>query len=229
VSYWSAAHVRSVALAEASRLTLRRFLPAELVDASPKRALELVSTPKTVNATVLVSDLRGFTAMSETLPPARVLEGLNEVQGAFAAAVRARGGVVDKFMGDGMLAVFGAFQPMPDHCARALGAALDMRRALSAVNAARAARGEPELGMGIGVHAGPLIAGCLGSGARLEMTVIGDTVNIASRLEAHTKEKGVDVLVSEDAALSSGVPTEPLGEVALRGRRQPLRVHQLPP
>ncbi len=226
-SLGSAENVRQLARAEASRANLRRFLPAALVDASPERALRIISTPSAMNATILVSDLRGFTAMAETLSPAAVLDALNEIQGAFASVIRARGGIVDKFLGDGMLAVFGAPQELENHPAHAVKAARDMRVALAKVNVARTRRGESALAMGVGVHSGPVIAGCLGSGARLEFTVIGDTVNITSRLEALTKDKEVDILVSEETARRSGLKTESLGEVQIRGRQQPLRVHTI--
>jgi adenylate cyclase len=194
-----------------------------------------LTEPRALDATVLVSDLRGFTTMSEELPPADVFELLNEIQGAFARAVRNEGGIVDKFLGDGMLAVFGAPEPVDDHALRAVEAAIGMRRELETVNAKRAKRGQADLRMGIGIHSGPVVAGCLGSGARLEFTVIGDTVNTASRIESLTKEHQVEVLVSEATyeriAEQSGTGElaifRRVGEVAVRGRAHGLVVHTL--
>ena len=140
--------------------------------------------------------------------------------------MHACGGVVDKFMGDGMLAVFGALDPAPDHARRALSAVRRIRSAVEELN-----RGLPEerrLRIGVGVHSGTMVAGCLGGGSRLEFTVIGDAVNTTSRLESLTKEKGVDVLISEETARRA--PDEglvDLGVVAVRGRQQGLHVFTL--
>jgi class 3 adenylate cyclase len=222
--------VRRAVESEIGRTTLARFLPDTVVARAHADPLALVTEPKHVEATILVSDLRGFTAMSEKLDPVQVLELLNEVQGAFATAVRDQGGIVDKFMGDGMLAVFRADSTGEDHARRALAATRAMASALAPINHAWSARGLPRIRFGVGIHSGPVVTGCLGSGARLEFTVIGDTVNTASRLEALTKEKGVAVLVSEEAARLLGAEAaelEPIGEVAIRGRDAPLRVHAL--
>ncbi len=132
-------------------------------------------------------------------------------------------------MGDGMLAVFGAPETVADHARRGFGAARAIRSALETVNQARAARREPPLRIGVGLHSGAVVTGCLGSGTRAEFTVIGDTVNTASRLEALTKEKGVDVIVSEETVRRLGAEegVQALGEVAIRGRKEPLRVYAL--
>lgn len=221
--------VRRAIRAEVGKLLLGRFLPQELVDRAHEGGAELIPPPRQLDATILVTDLRGFTRLAESRPPAEVLLLLNELQGAFAREVRAEGGVVDKFMGDGMLAVFGAPTPSEDHAARAVRAARGLQRALREVNAARAGRGEGALGIGIGVHSGQVVAGCLGGEERLEFTVIGDTVNVASRLEALTKDHKVEVLVSEETArrLPSGEALQSVGEVKVRGRDAPLAVHTL--
>ena len=214
-----AANTQRAVAAEGTRVILRRFLPSHLVESDPQTAIDLVSRPRNVEVTILVSDLRGFTAHAETLAPETALASLNEIQGSLAACVRKHGGTVDKFMGDGMLAVFGVPEPLPNHAAAAIGAALDMQAGVFS-GASR---------IGIGIHSGPVVAGCVGSGERLEFTVIGDTVNTASRLESATKEFGVDVLVSESARALAGdmlVTTaqfRDVGELALRGRAQRIR------
>lgn len=219
---------------EIGRSTLARFLPDGVVTSAYRDPLELVTEPRNVEATILVSDLRGFTAMAEKLDPVVVLDALNEVQGAFAAAVRKNGGIVDKFMGDGMLAVFRTVEAegggSGDHARRAVATTRAMAEALGPINEAWAARGLPACRFGVGIHSGPVVTGCIGSGARLEFTVIGDTVNTASRLEALTKDKGVNVLLSEATANRLGEDADALhsvGEVSIRGRRQPLRLHSL--
>lgn len=215
-----AENTRRAAAAEGSRVILRRFLPAQLAESDPQTAIGLVSRPRNVEATILVSDLRGFTALAELLAPAAVLAALNAIQGSLAACVRKHGGTVDKFMGDGMLAVFGVPEVLPNHAAAAIASALDMRDVVASGS----------LKLGIGIHSGPVVAGCVGSGERLEFTVIGDTVNTASRLEGVTKELGVEIVLSERAKTiaSNWVAKEArfsdLGEIALRGRTARIRV-----
>jgi adenylate cyclase len=169
------------------------------------------------------------------MAPPEAFALLNEVQGGFARAVQNEGGTVDKFLGDGMLAVFGAPEPQEDHAARAIEAAIEIRRIIVQVNERRAKEDLPALKIGVAVHSGPVVTGCLGSGARLEFTVIGDTVNTASRLEGATKDKGVDVLISGETAKRFGEQAgeqelsvlEPLGDIPIRGRKEPLAVNAL--
>jgi class 3 adenylate cyclase len=235
LSLWMMRIVRRAMKSELSRATLSRFLPESVLAGAYDDPLALLTEPRSLDATVLVSDLRGFTSLSEKMQPAEVFDLLNEVQGAFARAVRNEGGLVDKFLGDGMLAVFGAPEPIEDHALRAVEAAIAMRRELTTVNENRVKRGKVELRMGIGIHSGAVVTGCLGSGARLEFTVIGDTVNTASRIESLTKEHGVEVLVSEATyeriAEQSGTSElsifSRVGQVAVRGRVDGLVVHTL--
>jgi class 3 adenylate cyclase len=226
LSWWQTDLVRRTLAAERGRSLLGRFLPRDLVEKAFRDPLALFSEPRAVQATLLVSDLRNFTAMAEKMTPSEVLETLNSVQGALAEEVQNAGGVVDKFMGDGMLAVFGAPGPTSDHADRALRAAAGIRRALAALNEGRPDGSKLRIGMGI--HSGLVVAGCLGSGDRLEFTVLGDAVNTASRLEALTKEKGVDALASEETTrLAPSHQVRDLGEATLRGRVQPLRLFTL--
>jgi class 3 adenylate cyclase len=210
------------------RVTLERFLPRQVLDAALVDPLALLGPPRTIDATVLISDLRGFTALSETLPPAKLLAFLSVVQGELADAVRANGGVVDKFMGDGMLAVFGAPETDPEHARHALDAAKAALAAIVRLNAERAQLEQGPIRLGIGIHSGPVVVGCLGYGQRLEFTVIGSTVNTASRLESLTKEKAVEVLVSgETARRAPDAGLRAMGSVNVRGLAQPLDVFTL--
>lgn len=216
---WIAQLVRRAVESEARSVILRRLLPADLVDAGHDAAFAMVTEPRACEASVLVSDIRGFTRYADGRPPAEVLAFLNRVQGAFADIVRQQGGVVDKFLGDGMLAVFGAFQSQSDHAVRALHAAAAMLRAADGF----------DVRIGVGVHTGMVIVGTLGSGERLELTVIGDTVNAASRLEGIAKEQGVRLVVSADSIRSAGnsameFALRPAGEIVLRGRQQSLGI-----
>ncbi len=187
-------------------------------------------------ASILFCDLRGFTALAETAPPAEVVSTLNEFFTAMTAWVRQSGGVVDKFIGDAMLVVFGLFSPgaaahdAPQAAASAVRCALGMRHRLRELNTRRAAAGRPPLAMKIGVHTGEVVAGTIGARDRHEYTVIGDAVNVAFRLQQLAKEHGQDVLISETtynlaagAGMAPGI--EMSDSLALRGRHERVRVY----
>lgn len=204
---------------EVTRLTLRRLLPAEVVDAADADPVALLTEPRSHDATVVVTDLRGFTTWAEHRSPLDVMSRLNELQGMLAGAVLDEGGTVDKFMGDGMLAVFGAPQAAADHADRALRSVSRMRDGMGRF---------PEFALAVGVHSGEVVVGCLGTGIRMEFTILGDTVNTASRLESATRELGVDVLVSEACRSRAQRALSPLGSIPLRGRTEPVTVFSLP-
>jgi adenylate cyclase len=184
-------------------------------------------------ATVLFCDLRGFTAAAERMTPQEVVGTLNEFFSLMAAWVRECGGFVDKFMGDAMLVVFGLFgsaEDAPRAAADAIRCALGMPERLTALNWRRHAEGQWPLAISIGVDSGPVLAGTIGAEDRLEYTVIGDAVNVASRLQSVGKERGTAVLVSEaTVALARQAGAEPplaaLDTVPLRGRHAAVRVY----
>lgn len=227
--------VRASLDGEVSRTIFRRFLPEHLVEQARRDPLGAIGQPNVVDATVLFSDLRNFTGLVESMPPSEVLEYLNEVQGLQADIVSKHGGTVDKFMGDGMLAVFGAPQSVDDHPRHGIAAASEIISSMATLNRERRARGEPAAEIGLGVHTGSVIAGCVGSGARLEFTVLGDAVNATSRLEGLTRELGVAALVSEVTVRRAGDEAPGVmcgrltkrGEVSIRGRIAPLSVYSL--
>jgi adenylate cyclase len=182
-------------------------------------------------AAVLFCDLRGFTAMAEGMPPADVVATLNDFFSTMTAWVRSCGGFVDKFIGDAMLVIFGLLdeneQADGRGAAAAVRCALGMRERLEPLNAARAAAGQPPLVVSVGVHAGEVLAGRIGAADRHEYTVIGDTVNVAARLQQLCKESAHGIVVSQDVyelARAAGVACEVMRRdaVTLRGRREPV-------
>jgi class 3 adenylate cyclase len=187
---------------------------------------------QTALCTVLFSDIRGFTSLSEHMPPAELIEMLNQYMSVMIDATTHCGGFVNKFGGDSLLAVFGTpLNPKPDHAACAIRSALDMRHALSEFNQAQVRLQRPTLRIGIGIATGPVVVGNVGGKGRLEYTVIGDTVNLASRLQDKTKELGVDILLNAEAYLSARESITPnakeLDAILIRGKQDPVKIYQL--
>ncbi|WP_244472801.1 MULTISPECIES: adenylate/guanylate cyclase domain-containing protein [unclassified Methylobacterium] len=182
----------------------------------------------TVEAAIMVIDLRGFTEISELWPRDDVIALLNDYFDAISLPIERHGGEILKFMGDGLLAIF--HLDTPAACTAAQSAALEARAAMRALNAARAERGQPRLGYGIGVNVGAVMYGNIGSRSRLDFTIIGPAVNVAARLESLTKVLDVSVLFSGAFAArsSDGHQLVSLGTFPLRGVGDPLEVLAFP-
>ncbi len=210
------------------REQLMRFLPRQVVQGADEGRLRLELGGVKQEATILLSDLRGFTSFAEHRDPDEVLGLLNQYFTRMADVVWDHGGTIDKFIGDALLAVFGVPVQRPDDAVRALRAALAMQAALADLNRQWAAAGMPRLRMGIALHTGTVVAGNIGSPQRMEYTVIGDAVNVTARLEELNKEFHTDVLLSEstNACLNGSVRTELVAEVAVRGRQQSVRAYK---
>jgi adenylate cyclase len=182
-----------------------------------------------IEATLLFADLRDFTPWVEATEPRQVVRDLNEYFTEMDQAIRAHGGLVLQFIGDEIEAVFGAPIATRDHAGRAVHAAIEMRRRLQAWNAQREAAGRPPLRNGIGIHTGTVLAGNIGGAERLSYALVGDPVNLASRIQGLTKDFKVDILISEAThrRLDGTVPVEELPAVRVKGRVEEVNVYKV--
>ena len=206
---------------EVIRETLGRFVPRDVAKTLLSEGGEVA--PEESEATVLFCDLEGFTALTETLGPAGIVELLNEYFEVMVEILERHRGVVTQFQGDAVLATFNVPVADPNHAVNAVRAATDMQSAVH-----RRAFAGRRIGNRIGIATGHLVAGAVGAKGRLSYTVHGDAVNLASRLEALGKYLGTRILVSEaTAAVVEGFELRPMGEVAIRGRSERVAVYAI--
>jgi len=184
---------------------------------------------ESLEVTILFTDIRSFTTISEKMDPQQLVGLLNEYFTEMVGIVMQEDGVVDKYIGDAIMAVFGAPVPKAEDAVHAVRAAVRMRRALQELNQRLEARGKPALCTGIGIHTGEVVAGNIGSEKRMEYTVIGDAVNLASRLETSTKDLGVNVLISEDTyeRTKHVIEARPVREITVKGRKAPVMTYEV--
>jgi class 3 adenylate cyclase len=175
-----------------------------------------------MNATVLFSDIRGFTTLSEQLPPEEVVQVLNTYFSKMVATVKSHGGVIDKFIGDAMLCVWGVPHPVENGTLQAVRCALEMQKEMKVLNEEFSARGLPSLGVGIGINVGSVVAGSLGSSDRMEYTVIGDVVNTAQRVESKAPAGSVLLTDPTYQTFREAIEAESMGEFSLKGKAVPM-------
>lgn len=216
----------------AARATLRATLDAYLGKRSAARVLAAPlrrDLGETIQASLLYADLRNFTSLSETVPPAQVIAALDAWFDRIAGAVHAFGGEVLKFIGDGVLAIFPVLDASPRRaCDAALRAAGAAEAGMAYLNKERRAQGLPPLAFGAALHLGEMLWGNIGAANRLDFTAIGPAVNLASRLEGLCKPLGRTVLVSGAMAAETDMPLIALGSHSLRGIASPCEVFALP-
>jgi adenylate cyclase len=200
------------------RELVRRFATSEVAEDMESSGFALGGHH--VNGTVLFCDIRGFTSLVESQPPEETIELLNTYYTLMFDAINGHGGVVNQMIGDGLMAIFGAPMPLPGHQSCAVRAAIDMVDMVAQFSLEQQAAGKPAIRIGIGIASGEMVAGYTGTQARATYTCIGDTVNVAARMEAHTKQAKRAILIdaATRAALGEDFATEPLGPVQFKGK-----------
>jgi adenylate cyclase len=206
---------------------LSRFFSPDVVRAILATRREDALAGRRRRITVLFSDIRGFTTLSEKLEPEEVVALLRDYLTAATAIVFRHGGSVDKYIGDAIMALYSAPFDQPDHAVRAVRTALELQQCVEAVSARWADRGGGSLSSGVGIHTGDAVVGAIGSQQRLEFTAIGDTVNVASRLEGLTKDFGAPIIISQTThqELAGQFQARPLGGVRVKGRDVPVEIY----
>ncbi len=212
---------------EKIKTMFNKFHGSSITEELMKSTLEIKGERK--NVTVFFSDIRGFTAFSEGHTAEEVVEMVNEYFEAMVACILRNGGVVDKFIGDAIMAVWGAPEPGPDDACKAVKACLEMRVELEKFNQRRIERGLEPIKVGMGLNSGEAISGTIGSTERMEYTVIGDTVNTASRIEASTKAFGTDLLISQSTMdlVKEKYIISIAGDVGAKGKSDTFRLYKV--
>ena len=215
-------------LRDQQRELIRKFATSEVATDLETSGFALGG--KIVDATVMFSDIRSFTTIAESQTPDETIELLNTYYTLMFEAISDQGGVVNQMVGDGLMAIFGAPLPLPEHCTHAVKAALDMIDMIQLLNADRAAQKKIEIHIGIGIASGKVIAGYTGTMRRATYTCVGDTVNLAARIESHTKVVGKPILIdgATQNALTSGIRTEAEGSYQLKGKTVEVQIYSVP-
>ncbi len=209
--------------------TFARYVTIQVAEELLNNPESLALGGKKQYVTVLFSDIRGFTSFSENFPPEQVVEHLNEYFSSMVDVVFKNEGTLDKFIGDAIMAVFGAPIQRPDDALRAVRTALEMRERLAALNKRWLQQGKKPFEIGIGLNSGEAIAGNIGDMRRMEYTIIGNNVNLASRLESLTKDIGAPIIISESTyrLVEDSVEARKLKSTLVKGINEPVMIYEL--
>jgi len=212
-------------LRDQQRKLLHTFASKEVADLLMADGFSLGG--KRIDASIMFTDVRSFTTLSEKSNPADTIELLNNYFASIFEPISRHGGIVNQIIGDGLMALFGIARRNEDHRQQAVLAGLGMLDALKAFNERQAAAGKIQLKIGIGIASGSVIAGYAGTQHRATYTCVGDTVNLAARIEAYTKEAGRPILFESEtrAGLPESMQVESLGEVIFKGKTIPIQVY----
>jgi adenylate cyclase len=209
------------------RTRLERYHSPGVIEEVLRRGDEGMRSLQSAEATVLFADLVGFTAFAENAPPESVAESLDAFLDLAVEAIFRAGGTLDKFIGDCVMAFFGAPVAQPDHAARGVRAALEIQERLGAWSAQREAEGLPGFKARVALNSGPVVVGDIGSARRVDYTVLGNTVNVASRLEGIAPPDEIVIGPETHRLLAGALPTVPLGELQLKGLQQKIQAYQV--
>jgi adenylate cyclase len=218
---------RSLREKEMIKRAFTRYVAREVVEEILKDPENLVLSGERRQVTVLFCDVRGFTPMSERLAPEEVVLLLNDFYTLMIETTFKYDGTLDKFLGDAVMAVFGAPMAHPDHSARAIRTALAMQEGISGLNERRARDGKEAISVGIGVSAGEAVAGTVGTEDRMEYTVIGDSVNLAARLESNAKPGQILISHRTYERVRDLVDARPLGRIRVKGKEEEVEVYEV--
>jgi len=211
------------------RSTLMKYVAPQLVEAIMQNPRMAELHNEKLDLTVLFSDVRGFTSISEKIPVDQLVATLNEFLNEMVEVIFAHGGTLDKFVGDCVMAIWGAPVRQDNHAELAARAALEMQAALRRLNEKWREQGRPELSIGVGINTGEMIFGNIGAERRMDFTVIGDNVNLASRLESSTKELKAAIVISEATyqRITDTAEVRDLGTIKVKGKDVSIRVYEL--
>jgi adenylate cyclase len=220
-------YARKAELEKQARSRLERYHSPAVIEEVLRGGDEGMRRLQSAEATVLFADLVGFTAFAENAPPERVAESIDAFLDLSVEAIFRAGGTLDKFIGDCVMAFFGAPVAQRDHAVRAVRAAVEIQAGLAAWNARRAAEGLPGFKARVALNSGPVVVGDIGSARRVDYTVLGNTVNVASRLEGVAPPDEIVIGPETHRLLEGAFPTEPLGEFQLKGLQQRIPAYRV--
>ncbi|MEK7123196.1 MAG: adenylate/guanylate cyclase domain-containing protein [Patescibacteria group bacterium] len=211
-------------LRDEQRKLIRTFTTKDVAEELLKSGFSLGG--KYVDASVMFADIRSFTTITESRTPAEIIEMLNDYYALMFDAITGYGGAVNQIIGDGLMAIFGAPVHYEDHCERAVNAALEMKAMLDSFNQQQITQNKPSIKIGIGIASGQVVAGFTGTEHRATYTCIGDTVNLAARIESHTKLAGKPILIDQTTRihLPESIQVEDLGLITFKGKNQAINI-----